>query len=89
MLYNITIRFAELNSGGGRVKRYQLTLKESKEKPSLEEQIIVMNNLRQISQIAATVGHEVRNPLATVRGLLQILLGQTTVDKERKYYSKP
>lgn len=68
------------------MERYRLTLKESKERPSLEEQITVINNLRQISQLAATVGHEVRNPLATVRGLLQILLSKTMVDKEKEYY---
>ena len=70
-----------------KVQRHILVTKENREKLNWEDQMTALNNLRQITELVAEIGHEVRTPLATVRGLLQILLAKTTSVKERDYYS--
>lgn len=60
--------------------------KENVKKADLNERITELNKLRQITELAASVGHEVRNPLATVRGLLQILSNKTSDIKEKEYH---
>lgn len=41
-----------------------------------EEELLKLSRLNMIGEMAAGIGHEVRNPLATVRGFLQLMLKQ-------------
>ncbi|WP_449539543.1 ATP-binding protein [Ferdinandcohnia sp. Marseille-Q9671] len=59
---------------------------------NLEQQIKIHNELRRseklnvISQLAASVAHEVRNPLTTVNGFLQLInQDQNITEKQRSY----
>lgn len=54
----------------------------------LQEEIIKTEKLKMVSVMAASIAHEIRNPLTAVRGFIQ-LLGVTDITKEkRKYYSQ-
>lgn len=59
---------------------------------NLKQQILLQRELRRsekmnvISQLAASVAHEVRNPLTTVNGFLQLIIRDDNItDKQRNY----
>jgi two-component system sporulation sensor kinase B len=54
----------------------------------LQEEIIKSEKIIIVSEMAAAVAHEIRNPLTAVRGFIQ-LLGADALDKDKKrYYQK-
>ncbi len=54
----------------------------------MQEEVFNSEKIKMVSEMAASVAHEIRNPLTTVRGFIQ-LLGTSNLDKERKeYYQK-
>lgn len=56
------------------------------EKKRLEKEMLRLEQLNLIGQMAAGIGHEVRNPMTTVRGLLQLLGAKHNYQKEREYF---
>ncbi|MEK5443646.1 MULTISPECIES: ATP-binding protein [unclassified Fredinandcohnia] len=59
---------------------------------NLKQQILLQRELRRseklnvVSQLAASVAHEVRNPLTTVNGFLQLIIRDDNItDKQRNY----
>lgn len=44
-----------------------------------------LERLNIIGQMAAGISHEVRNPLTTVRGFLQLFSSKTSIDKDKEY----
>ena len=46
------------------------------EQKHLEQEIHRLDRLNLVGQLAASIGHEVRNPMTTVRGYLQLLRGK-------------
>lgn len=57
----------------------------TKEK-QLEEELARLNRLNLIGKMAASIGHEVRNPMTTVRGFLQILGKREENSRNNEYY---
>jgi two-component system sporulation sensor kinase B len=54
----------------------------------MQEEVVKSEKINIVSEMAASVAHEIRNPLTTVRGFIQ-LLGAETLDKEKKdFYQK-
>ncbi len=54
----------------------------------LQDEFYKSEKINMVSEMAASVAHEIRNPLTTVRGFIQ-LWGTTNVDTEkREYYQK-
>ena len=49
------------------------TLADITEQKLLEQQLIRLDQLRVVGEMAANLGHEIRNPMTTVRGFLQFL----------------
>lgn len=54
----------------------------------LQEEIIETEKLRLISVMAASVAHEVRNPLTAIRGFIQLLSVNDISQDKRAFYSK-
>jgi two-component system, sporulation sensor kinase B len=52
----------------------------------IQSQLQRADKLNVISQLAASVAHEVRNPMTSVRGFLQLLHSNNTLDKTEKKY---
>ncbi|WP_442599891.1 ATP-binding protein [Neobacillus sp. D3-1R] len=52
----------------------------------IQSQLQRADKLNVISQLAASVAHEVRNPMTSVFGFLQLLQGNPTLDKTGKKY---
>jgi len=51
-----------------------------------EEEIARLERFNLVGQLAASIAHEVRNPLTTVRGFLQILKSRDTLPENEGYF---
>ncbi len=56
------------------------------ERKRLEEEMARLERLNLIGEMAAGIGHEIRNPMTTVRGFLQLLGGKKECAQFNKYY---
>jgi len=56
------------------------------ERKQLEIEIARLDRLNLVGQMAAGIGHEIRNPMTTVRGFLQMLGGKTECTRYKEYY---
>lgn len=56
------------------------------EKINIEQEIIRLDRLNLIGEMSASIGHEVRNPMTTVRGFLQLLGNEETDSRKKQYY---
>jgi two-component system sporulation sensor kinase B len=56
----------------------------------MQEEVAKSEKIMIVSEMAAAVAHEIRNPLTVVRGFIQLLgVGELELDKEKKnYYQK-
>lgn len=57
------------------------------EKKQFEKEITRLERLNLVGQIAAGIGHEIRNPMTTVRGFLQILGGKEKCIEYKKFFN--
>lgn len=97
-IYNLEIKFrkksgdtaillfsAEIIKIGG--QRLALTVaSDITEKKKLEQEIVRLDRLNLVGQMAAGIGHEIRNPMTTVRGFLQLLGSKKEYHSDKKYY---
>ncbi|MCL6639104.1 MAG: PAS domain S-box protein [Firmicutes bacterium] len=56
------------------------------ERKQLEKEMARLDRLHLIGEMAAGIGHEIRNPMTTVRGFLQMLGSKEECAKYREYY---
>ncbi|TWT00563.1 ATP-binding protein [Planomicrobium sp. CPCC 101079] len=56
------------------------------EKKKYEKELRRLSNLDLIGQMAAGISHEIRNPMTTVRGFLQLLKQENKLDKHDVYF---
>ncbi|MTV49800.1 PAS domain S-box protein [Heliobacillus mobilis] len=56
------------------------------EKIKMDREIARLDRLNLIGQMAGGIGHEIRNPMMTVRGFLQILQMKEKYSDEREYF---
>lgn len=60
--------------------------KDITEQKNIEKEMARLERLNLIGQMAAGISHEVRNPMTTVRGFLQLLAKKDVNGKNREYY---
>ncbi|WP_449240632.1 ATP-binding protein [Desulfoscipio gibsoniae] len=56
------------------------------EKKQMEKEMADLDRLNLVGEMAAGIGHEIRNPMTTVRGFLQLLGGKEDCQKYKEYY---
>ncbi len=56
------------------------------ERKKLEMQMARLDRLNLVGQIAACIGHEIRNPMTSVRGFLQILAGEEIYKQDKEHF---
>ncbi len=61
-------------------------IKDMTDRKKMLEEIIRMDRLNIIGEIAVGVSHEIRNPMTTIKGFLQILRAKDDCSKYRHYY---
>lgn len=57
------------------------------EKKQYEKELKRLSNIDLIGQMAAGISHEIRNPMTTVRGFLQLLKEENIYEKHNKYFN--
>ncbi|MFG6120748.1 ATP-binding protein [Thalassobacillus sp. B23F22_16] len=78
-----TLISKKLNPADG--KTYILTISQHiSDQNMMEEQIMHAEKMTVAGQLAASVAHEIRNPLTSLKGFLQLL--QAGIRKEEEYY---
>ena len=60
--------------------------KNTTEKKKYESELKRLSNLELIGQMAAGISHEIRNPMTTVRGFLQLLTDEQGLKKYNNYF---
>ena len=58
-----------------------------RQRKQLEQEMVRLDRLNLIGQMAAGISHEVRNPLTTVRGFLQMLASKPQCENFTEYFS--
>ena len=66
--------------GEGKPRQYLAIRSDITQRKAAEAKLVEQSALAQLGQLAAVVAHEVRNPLAGVRGTLQVLRDRVTDD---------
>jgi len=56
------------------------------ERKQLEKEMARLERLNLVGEMAIGIGHEIRNPMTTVKGFLQILMTRAEYDKDRDYF---
>ena len=62
--------------------------KQSEELVELEEQLRQTDRLAVVGELTSTLAHEVRNPLGSIRGAVEIIVDQSTSQEKRLEFSK-
>ncbi|WP_347488800.1 PAS domain S-box protein [Desulfoscipio sp. XC116] len=87
---NGSIRYARLNVApvvkDGRIAGGMVLAEDISEHKRVEQEMARLERLRIVGEMAATIGHEVRNPMTSVRGFLQILSGKTGCLQYKEYF---
>ncbi|MDD4168862.1 MAG: PAS domain S-box protein, partial [Desulfotomaculaceae bacterium] len=64
-----------------------VTLNDITDFKKMENEMARLERLNLIGQMAAGIGHEIRNPMTTVRGFLQLLKGKERYAQDQNYMS--
>ncbi len=56
------------------------------EQNRLEKQMARLDRLKLVGEMAASIGHEIRNPMTTIRGFLQLLIDKHTYQDDLDYF---
>ncbi|MDR3587638.1 MAG: histidine kinase dimerization/phospho-acceptor domain-containing protein [Desulfosporosinus sp.] len=59
---------------------------EVEKRERIEHEVAKLERLNIIGQLAAGLGHEVRNPMTTIRGFLQMLQNKTDLHTYKSYF---
>ncbi|WP_434401773.1 ATP-binding protein [Planococcus sp. 11815] len=62
-------------------------LKDIKEKKKYEKELKRLANMDLIGQMAAGISHEIRNPMTTVRGFLQLMLSNEQLEPHASHFN--
>ncbi|MHB8157690.1 MAG: PAS domain S-box protein [Desulfocucumaceae bacterium] len=70
----------------GKFKGLVIANRDITERIQLEKGMSSLDRVNLVGQMAAGIGHEIRNPMTTVRGLLQILGRKSEFDSYKEYF---
>lgn len=83
----IVARYSKPQYFEGRVVGRVISFRDVTRYKELEKGMAHLEDMKAILEIAAAVGHEVRNPLTTIRGFLQMLLNKKECIRQWEYYA--
>jgi PAS domain S-box-containing protein len=69
----VELHFTLLRSRDGEITAVEGIVRDVTARKELEQELFRLDRLNIVGQMAANIGHEIRNPLTTVRGYLQVL----------------
>ncbi|MEW6712005.1 MAG: histidine kinase dimerization/phospho-acceptor domain-containing protein, partial [Candidatus Riflebacteria bacterium] len=78
--------FSVLRDNAGKPYGFVLTLSNITQRKIIEQQLYHADKLSSIGQLSASVAHEIKNPLASIKTLGQLLQEETGEDDTRREY---
>lgn len=85
--YIISVSSSPIRDRGGEIIAGVAIFHDVSQKRQLEQELARVDRLNLVGQMAASIGHEIRNPMTTVRGYLQHLRGKTVFAKYREQFA--
>lgn len=70
----------------GRITGGQIVAEDITQYQKMEKEMVRLAQLHTVGEIAAGIGHEIRNPMTTVRGFLQILAQDPDIKQYRQSF---
>src|ERR687887_1634764 len=83
-IYWVDTTIVPLLNADGKPRQYLAIRSDITQRKAMEQQLADQAALTQLGQLAAVVAHEVRNPLAGVKGSLQVLRSRSNIDADDK-----
>ncbi|NPV89888.1 MAG: PAS domain S-box protein [Firmicutes bacterium] len=71
---------------GGSDFSFKTVITDITERKYYEKELARLDRLNLVGEMAASIGHEIRNPMTTIRGFLQMVKERDDTDKYREYY---
>lgn len=64
-----------------------MIVRDVTERKQFEKEMARLDRMELVGKMAASIGHEIRNPMTTVRGFLQMLAGKPDASQYKDFYS--
>src|SRR6266851_3586476 len=84
-IYWVDTTIVPLKDAKGKLYQYLAIRSDITQRKAAEQQLVDQAALAQLGQLATVVAHEVRNPLAGVKGSLQVLRSRVNTDPEDRH----
>jgi PAS domain S-box-containing protein len=84
-IYWVDTTIVPLLNADGKPRQYLAIRSDITQRKAVEQQLTDQAALAQLGQLAAVVAHEVRNPLAGVKGSLQVLRSRPAIDPDDRH----
>jgi PAS domain S-box-containing protein len=78
--------FYPLRDNDGNVTHFLKFAEDISEHKQMERDMAKLDRLNLVGEMAASIGHEIRNPMTTVRGFLQMLGAKEDCSQYKEYY---
>lgn len=85
-LANFLVRVVPEKNGSGQVESLLEFTLDITARKRMESELLRLDRLNIVGEMAAAIGHEVRNPLTTVRGYLQMLQRRQAFEGHREQF---
>lgn len=82
----VSISASPVRDSAGEIITISMITRDLTEMKRIEKEILRMDQLNLVGQMAAGIGHEIRNPMTTVRGFLQLLAKKEADSRKSEYY---
>lgn len=86
VLVNVSLSVSPIFDFAGEIKGISITARDITMSKQVEKEMARLERLNIVGQMAAGIGHEVRNPMTTVKGFLQLLANKETESQKKEYY---
>jgi len=85
--YYANTHISSLKDSACRITHILVIAEDITGKKQMEKDMAKLDRLNLVGEMAAGIGHEIRNPMTTVRGFLQLLGGKEDCQQYRGYYN--
>ncbi|MTI79693.1 MAG: response regulator [Firmicutes bacterium] len=84
---HVSITASPIKSTDGTITGLSSIHRDISDKKQFENQMARLDRLNIVGEMAAGISHEVRNPITTVRGFLQMMGGKKEYQKDKNYFN--
>ncbi|PKM39352.1 MAG: PAS domain-containing sensor histidine kinase [Firmicutes bacterium HGW-Firmicutes-8] len=82
---DIQLLSAPIRNADGLTTQYRSIMTDITERKQLEKELLRLERLNLIGEMAAAIAHEVRNPMTTVRGFLQLFKSKSEYIQDKEH----